>query len=192
MANPDTILAFWLDEIGPKGWYADSKELDETIRNRFMDDYNRMVDGSLSLWLTYPTGTLAYIILADQFSRNMFRDTPQAFATDKIAKAAAKAAISKGWDLRIDGPARQFFYMPLVHSECLEDQDRAVRLFATRMPETGVQNLLHAKAHREIIRKFGRFPTRNATLSRDTSDAEAVFLDDGGYGTVLRAFEDAA
>ena len=192
MANPDEILAFWLDEIGPKGWYEASDTLDETIRERFLDDYNRMVDGSLSLWLTYPTGTLAYIILADQFSRNMFRDTPQAFATDKIAKAAAKAAINKGWDLRIDGPARQFFYMPLVHSECLEDQDRAVRLFMTRMPETGVENLLHAKAHREIIRKFGRFPTRNEALSRDTSDPEAAFLKEGGYGAIVRSLEGAA
>lgn len=192
MANPDEILAFWLDEIGPKGWYEGSEELDEAIRKRFLDDYNRLVDGSLSLWLTHATGTLAYIILADQFSRNMFRDTPQAFATDKIAKAAAKAAINKGWDLRIDGPARQFFYMPLVHSECLEDQDRAVRLFKARMPETGVENLLHAKAHREIIRKFGRFPTRNAALSRETSEPEATFLDEGGYGAIVRSLEEAA
>ncbi|MEO9824003.1 MAG: DUF924 family protein [Paracoccaceae bacterium] len=193
MANPEEILAFWLDDVGPKGWYESSEELDETIRSRFLDDYNRMVSGSLSLWLTYATGTLAYIILADQFSRNMFRDTAQAFATDKIAKAAAKAAINKGWDKRIDGAARQFFYMPLVHSECLEDQDRAVRLFMTRMPETGAQNLLHAKAHREIIRMFGRFPTRNAALGRETPQAEQVFLDDGGYGAIVRSFEaDAA
>lgn len=191
MANPEEVLAFWLDEIGPKGWYVGSDDLDQMIRDRFEDDYNRMVNGSLSLWLTYATGTLAYIILADQFSRNMYRDTAQAFATDKIAKAAAKAAINKGWDLRIDGPARQFFYMPLVHSECLEDQDRAVRLFMTRMPETGALNLLHAKAHREIIRKFGRFPTRNVALSRDTSEAEKTFLNDGGYGAVVRSLEEA-
>ncbi|NNE88564.1 MAG: DUF924 domain-containing protein [Silicimonas sp.] len=192
MANPDEILAFWLDEIGPKGWYAGGEDLDAKVRKRFLDDYNRMLDGSLSLWLTYANGTLAYIILADQFPRNMFRDTPQAFATDKIAKAAAKAAISKGWDLRIDGPARQFFYMPLVHSECLEDQDRAVRLIKTRMPETGAKNLISAKVHREIIRRFGRFPTRNEALSRDNSEAESAFLKDGGYGAVLRSFEDAA
>lgn len=193
MANPDEILAFWLDEIGPKGWYEGGAELDETVRTRFLDDYNRMLGGSLSLWLTYATGTLAYTVLADQFSRNMFRDTEKAFATDGIAKAAAKAAINKGWDQRIDEPARQFFYMPLVHSECLEDQDRAVRLFMTRMPETGALNLLHAKAHREIIRRFGRFPTRNVALGRDNSEAEQAFLDDGGYGAIVRSFEaDAA
>ena len=192
MANPEEILAFWLDEVEPSGWYAGGEELDKKVQDRFLDDYNRMVNGSLSLWLTYATGTLAYIVLADQFSRNMFRDTPKAFATDKIAKAAAKAAINKGWDLRIDGAARQFFYMPLVHSECLEDQDRAVRLFMTRMPETGAHNFLHAKAHREIIRKFGRFPTRNVALSRDTSPSEAEFLAKGGYGAMVRSLEDAA
>lgn len=192
MANPEEILAFWLDEIGPKGWYVASDELDQTIRDRYEDDYKRMVSGSLSLWLTYATGTLAYIILADQFSRNMYRDTAQAFATDKIAKAAAKAAINKGWDKRIDGPARQFFYMPLVHSECLEDQDRAMRLFMTRMPETGAPNLLHAKAHREVIRMFGRFPTRNTALSRDSSDAEQAYLDNGGYGAIVKSFQETA
>ena len=191
MANPEEILAFWLDDIGPKGWYEAKSDLDQTIRDRFENDYNRMVDGSLSLWLTYATGTLAYIILSDQFSRNMYRDTAKAFATDKIAKAAAKAAISKGWDMRLDGPARQFFYMPLVHSECLEDQDRAVRLFMTRMPESG-SNLLHAKAHREIIRMFGRFPTRNEALSRESSTAEEAFLNDGGYGAIVRSFEEDA
>ena len=88
--------------------------------------------------------------------------------------------------MRIDEPARQFFYMPLMHSECLVDQDRAVRLFKTRMPDTGDDNLPHARAHREVIRRFGRFPTRNAALSRDTSVDEQAYLDDGGYGAIVR------
>ncbi len=193
MAHPDEILGFWLDEIGPKGWYNGSEELDQTIRDRFGDVYNRACEGSLSLWLTYPTGTLAYIILTDQFPRNMFRDTAKAFAADGIARAAAKAAISKGWDTKIDEPARQFFYLPLMHSECLSDQDRAVRLIATRMPEAGASNLLHAKAHREVIRQFGRFPFRNQALARETPAAEAEFLEGGGYGaTVERLKADVA
>lgn len=187
MSSPEDVLAFWLDEIGPAGWYSGGDELDQLIRDRFEGVYKQACDGSLSLWLTYPSGTLAYIILTDQFSRNMYRDTAQAFASDKIARAAAKAAISKGWDLKIDEPARQFFYMPLVHTECLVDQDRAVRLIKTRMPETGEANLLHAKAHREVIRKFGRFPNRNAALARETPDAEARFLDAGGYGAMVEA-----
>ena len=132
---------------------------------------------------------MAYIILTDQFSRNMFRDTKQAFATDKLAKAAAKAAISKEWDLKIDEPARQFFYMPLVHSECLEDQERAVRLIKTRMPETGHQNLPHARAHREVIRRYGRFPTRNAALDRICSADEQAYLDAGGYGAIVKELQ---
>ena len=185
MANPDDILAFWLDEIGPKGWYSAGEELDQLIRDRFEDTYKQACDGALSLWLTYPSGTLAYIILMDQFPRNMYRDTPRSFATDRMARAAAKAAISKGWDQKIDEPARQFFYMPLVHSECLPDQDRAVRLIKTRMPATGAGNLLHAKAHREVIRRFGRFPNRNAAIGRETPAAEAAFLEQGGYGAMV-------
>lgn len=185
MASPNEILSFWLDEIGPDGWYSGGASLDDTIRERFSNAYNRACAGALSLWLTYPSGALAYIILTDQFSRNMFRDTDRAFATDGIARAAAKAAISKGWDVRIDEPARQFFYLPLVHSENLSDQDRAVRLFKTRMPETGADNLLHACAHREVIREYGRFPTRNAALGRECRREEQAYLDEGGYGAVV-------
>ena len=189
MAEPDEILAFWLDEVGPDGWYGGGEELDARIRDRFMEDYERAKSGALSLWLTYPSGALAYIILLDQFPRNMFRGDAKAFATDGVAKAAAVAAISKGWDMKIDEPARQFFYLPLMHAECQSDQDRAVRLIATRMPEHGPGNLPHAKAHREIIRRFGRFPYRNEALSRETKPAEREWMDQGGYGATLRAVE---
>ena len=189
MINPEDILAFWLDEKGPAGWYAGGDAIDQEIKDRFEGVYDRGCGGALSMWLTYPSGTLAYIILMDQFSRNMFRDTPKAFASDRLARAAAKVAISRGWDLKIDEPARHFFYMPLVHSECLSDQDRAVRLIMTRLPETGEQQLLHAKAHREVVRKFGRFPNRNAALARDTPAAEAVFLEQGGYGATVEAMK---
>lgn len=187
--TPDDVLKFWLDEIGPEGWYAGGEELDRTIRERFEALYERACEGALSLWLTYPTGTLAYIILTDQFSRNMFRDTARAFASDGVAKAAAKAAIAKGWDTRIDEPARQFFYMPLMHSEVLADQNRAVRLFMTRMPETGDDNLPHARAHREVIRRYGRFPTRNAALGRTNNAEEQSYLDEGGYGAIVTLFK---
>ena len=186
MANPDEILSYWLDEIGPEGWYAGGEELDAEIRNRFEDDYNRACDGALSLWLTYPSGTLAYIILTDQFPRNMFRGSAKSFAADGIAMAAAKMAIAKGWDLRIDEPARQFLCLQLMHSERLVDQDRAVRLIMTRMPESGEDNLVHAKAHREVIRRFGRFPYRNDALGRETPPAEVEFLESGGYGAMVR------
>ena len=192
MANPDEILSFWLDEAGPKGWYEGGEALDRKIRDRFLETYKKATQGGLSLWLTYASGTLAYIILTDQFSRNMFRGTAQAFETDGIARAAAKVAITRGWDLKIDEPARQFFYMPLVHSECLSDQDRAVRLILSRMPETGAGNLLHAKAHREVIRRFGRFPNRNEALGRESSPSEASFLANGGYGATVEALRASA
>ncbi|NRA99865.1 MAG: DUF924 domain-containing protein [Rhodobacteraceae bacterium] len=187
MVNPEDILAFWLDEKTPEDWYSGAPELDAEIKERFFGAWEQARQGALSLWLTYPSGTLAYIILTDQFSRNMFRGTSQAFEMDRAALAAAKQAISKGWDMRIDEPARQFFYMPLMHSECLVDQDRSVRLFVTRMPETGHKNLLHAKAHREVIRLFGRFPYRNDALDRETPATEAAYLADGGYGATVRA-----
>ena len=192
--NPDDILAYWLDEIGPEGWYAGGDALDADIRDRFEATYVAAREGALSLWLTYPSGTLAYIILMDQFPRNMFRGTSKAFATDKVAMAAAKAAIARGWDMKIDEPARQFFYLPLMHSECLSDQDRAVRLIKTRMPDEGESNLLHAKAHREVIRQFGRFPYRNEALARETPPQEAEYLEKGGYGYTVRELqgEDAA
>ena len=191
MANPEDILAFWLDEIGPKGWYMGGDDLDRQCTERFLETYNRAKEGALSLWLTYPTGTLAYIILTDQLSRNMFRGTGDAFAMDGAARAAAKAGISRGWDMRIDEPARQFFYMPLVHSECLVDQDRAVRLFMTRMPEKGHINLPHAQAHREVIRLFGRFPYRNEALGRETRPCEAEYLELGGYGYTVKMLKEA-
>ena len=100
-------------------------------------------------------------------------------------------AIARGWALRLDEPARQFFYMPLVHSECLSDQDRAVRLIKTRMPDAGQGIFLHAKAHREVIRQFGRFPYRNDALGRVTQSPEAEYLEQGGYGFTLRKLREA-
>ncbi len=191
MANPEDILAYWLDEIGPKGWYKGGDDLDQQIRDRFESSWNAAHSGAYSLWLTYPTGTLAYIILTDQFPRNMFRGSAKSFATDPVARAAAKAAISRGWDMKIDEPARQFFYMPLMHSENLSDQDRCVRLMLTRMREAGAGNLLHAKAHREVIRRFGRFPFRNQALSRVTTPPETAFMESGGYGATVKALQAA-
>ena len=191
MATPEDVLSFWLDEVGPEGWYKGGEELDEACRDRFAETWDRAAEGGLSLWLTYPAGTLAYTILADQLPRNMWRGTAQSFAMDAAALAAAKTAISRGWDLRIDPPARQFFYLPLMHSENLTDQDRAVRLFHTRMPDAGGSNLTHARAHRAIIRDFGRFPYRNDALDRATTAAEAQFLSGGGYGAALRQLQAA-
>lgn len=187
MVTPDDVLAFWLDECTPADWYKNDPEFDALIRDRFQVAWHEATEGALGLWLTYPTGTLAYIILTDQFPRNMFRDTAEAFATDKLALAASKMAVERDWDMKIDEPARQFFYLPLMHSENLCDQDRAVRLIHTRMPQTGANNRDHACAHRAVIRDFGRFPYRNAALGRKTTPAEQAFLDAGGYRVAIQA-----
>ena len=186
----EDILTFWLDEVGPQGWYTGSPELDEDIRQRFEVEWHKARAGNCGLWLTNAQGALAFVILTDQFSRNMFREDPRAFDADKSARAGAKIAIDRKWDLKISEPARQFFYMPLMHSEVQADQDRAVRLIHSRMPETGASTLAHAKVHRDIIRKFGRFPYRNAALGRTNRPEEQAFLDQGGYGEAFRAASD--
>ncbi len=192
MSDPKEILDFWLDEIGPEHWYNASDALDQEIRDRFMQMWKDARTGTYSLWLTYPSGVLAYIILLDQFPRNMFRGSGEAFATDRIALAAAKAAIHKGWDLKIDEPVRQFFYLPLMHSENLCDQEHCVRLMKQRMPAAGEGNLLHARAHREVIRRFGRFPYRNDALARATTAQERAYVESGGYGSTVKALQQAA
>jgi len=192
VATPEDVLAFWLDECAPSDWYRSDPEFDAKIRDKFEQTLREATRGALGLWLTYPTGTLAYIILTDQFSRNMFRDSGDAFATDHLARAAAKMAIDRKWDMKIDEPARQFFYLPLMHAENLCDQDRAVRLIHSRMPVSGVDNQDHACAHRAVIRDFGRFPYRNAALGRKTTASEQVFLDAGGYGSAIRAQQTAS
>ncbi|WP_171099709.1 DUF924 family protein [Ruegeria sp. HKCCD7255] len=191
MTGPEDVLSFWLDEIGPDGWYVQDDALDAQIRERFLVTWQVACEGRFSLWLTYPSGTLAYIILMDQFPRNMFRGSAKAFSTDKAALAAAKAAVDRGWDLKIDEPARQFFYLPMMHSENLCDQERCVRLMHERMPNDGASNLLHARAHREVIRQFGRFPYRNEALERSTTQHEAAYVSNGGYGSTVRALQTA-
>lgn len=188
MVSADEVLAFWLDEVGPKGWYESNPELDAEISRRFGAAWEHAMDGGFGLWLTFPSSALAYIILTDQFPRNMFRGTGKAFASDINARAVAKAAIARDWDLQIDEPARQFFYLPLEHSENQCDQDRAVRLIKTRM-SSGDSNMLHARAHREIIRKFGRFPFRNEALGRATTPAESKWLQAGAYGATVRELQ---
>jgi len=180
--SPEKILKFWLDDIGSKHWYKSSKNLDTTIFKQFYSVWVSIMDGKCGMWLTFPSGSLAYILVLDQFSRNMFRDSPKAFSSDYVALSAAKQAIKHKFDLAIDGPARQFFYLPLMHSESLQDQERCIRLLHERMPVGCIDNLLHAKAHREVIRKFGRFPARNEALNRTNTSLENVFMQSGGYG----------
>ncbi|MFT6531468.1 MAG: hypothetical protein ACJASC_001003 [Limimaricola cinnabarinus] len=187
----ERVLTFWLEEVEPKQWYTADDDLDATTRSRFAGLWDKAAEGALGHWLTEPNGALAYIIVTDQFARNLWRDDPRAFQLDDSARSVAKLAIDNGWDREIVPPGRQFFYLPLMHSENLVDQDRAVRLFHERMPEAE-SSLLHARAHREVIRDFGRFPFRNKALGRETSEAEAEWLEQGGYGAVVERLKSDA
>ena len=190
--TPSDILSWWIEEVGPKGWYEGGEALDAEIRDRWGETYETLLTGAYGLWLTGAGGSLAYILLTDQFTRNMFRGSGRSFEADSLARAVAKAAIQKDWDLRIPGMERQFFYMPLVHSENLVDQDRAVRLIKERMPDKGAANLIHARAHRAVIRRFGRFPYRNEALDRQTTRAEAEWMETVGYKGELEALKASA
>ena len=178
MSDPIEILDFWLHEVGPDGWYAAGDALDADIKDRFHDLWIAAQSGGLEHWNEGVAGSLAFIVLCDQFSRNMHRGTAEAFATDAQARAAARIAVAAGWDLDAPEPERQFFYMPFEHSEDPADQDMAVSLLTERLP-SHPDMALHARAHREVISKFGRFPFRNAALGRESTDLERQFLTDG-------------
>jgi len=185
MASIKDVLAYWA-AIGPAGWYAVEPEQDAQIRSAFLPDWEAALAGGREGWIDGPEGSLAYILLTDQFPRNMFRGDARSFASDAQALAAARTATAAGWDSAIAEPLRQFFYLPFMHSEEPADQARCQQLVADRMPETGTGTLQHARAHALVIRRFGRFPYRNAALGRDTTEAEAAFLAEGGYGAALR------
>lgn len=184
--TPNGVITFWTDEIGQSGWFSGAAEVDDAIRQRFTTTWEAARDGMLEHWRDCAAGTLAYLLVTDQFPRNLFRNDPAAFATDGLARRAAKSGLSNGFDLRIDEPLRQFYYLPLTHSESAPDQERGVRLMIERLPATGANNVLHARAHRDVIRAFGRFPHRNAALGRTTNSAERAFLDQGGYGAAVQ------
>ena len=186
MDRIDEVLDFWLGEVGPDGWYAVVPEVDETIRRRFMDLWQLAGQGALAGWCATARGALAFLIVTDQMPRNMFRGDGRAFATDAAARDAARAAVARNHDLALPEPERVFFYMPFEHSEDAADQDWSVALMAARLPEGGADFAPHAAAHREIIRRFGRFPYRNAALGRVSTAAEEAFLAAGGYGSVVR------
>ena len=186
MADPIEVLDYWLGQVGPDGWYTAGDALDADIRNRFHDVWTAAREGGLDHWVDGTVGTLAFLILCDQLARNMHRGRADAFATDAMALAASKRAVEMGWDMDAPEPERQFFYMPLMHSENLADQAQCITMFQTRMPETGAEQVIHARAHHAVIARFGRFPFRNAALGRHSIAAEDQFIADGAYGAIVK------
>lgn len=183
MHQPQEILDFWTG-LGPRGWYAVDAAVDDAIRHRFGDLWEEAREGGFADWRAAPEGALAYLILTDQFPRNMFRGEARAFATDARALDCARHAVAQRFDDHVEGPIRQFFWLPFMHSEDPADQARSVAIFEARMPG---DSALHARAHAEVIRRFGRFPYRNAALGRASTPEEERFLAEGGYRTVVAA-----
>jgi uncharacterized protein (DUF924 family) len=175
--SPEAVLAFWR-KAGPKKWFAKSVAFDRRIRARFLPTYRAAAAGALSRWESAPENALALVIVLDQFPRNMFRGSARTYAADPLARQVARRAIANGFDKRVLRRERQFFYLPFEHSETLADQERGVALFRA----TGdAEALKWAELHADIIRKFGRFPHRNASLGRATTAAERAFLAEGGF-----------
>jgi uncharacterized protein (DUF924 family) len=191
MADPVEILEFWLEEVGPDGWYAGGDAIDAACRTGFADVWQAAHDGGLEHWVDGTVGTLAYLIVTDQFPRNIHRGSALSFATDARALAAARKAVAMGWDMGAPEPERQFFYMPFEHSEDPADQVLAVQYLSERLA-SDPEMALHARAHQEVIRRYGRFPTRNAALGRTSSPDEQAYLDLGGYGALVQSLKSHA
>ncbi|HET8554553.1 MAG TPA: DUF924 family protein [Rhodanobacteraceae bacterium] len=175
--NPDAILAFWFDELEPNQHFVKDTRLDETIRKRFCPVHAAAARGELFAWRESARGRLAEIIVLDQFSRNLYRDDPRAFACDPMALVLAQELVARGDDRELPVPWRAFAYMPCMHSESSRIHEVAVRLFS----QPGLEgNLQFEHAHKAIIDRFGRYPHRNAVLGRASSEEEMAFLKEPG------------
>jgi uncharacterized protein (DUF924 family) len=170
------IVQFWID-AGPSRWFKKDTAFDDEFRARFAAEHEAAASGGLDEWMNNAKGAAALLILLDQYPRNSFRGSARMFATDGKALAVAKNAIDLGFDAAVDPSLRSFFYLPFEHSEQLENQDRALELFAP----LGDEAHRYAIIHRDIIVRFGRFPHRNPLLGRATTAEEQQFLDAGGF-----------
>lgn len=175
--NPIIVLDFWFEEHTPEYWYKKDPEFDGKIIREFSDIHKKAAENGLLEWRKSSEGRLAEIILLDQFSRNMFRDTPKAFAYDDLALKLAKEAVDNGADNDFGPQKVAFLYMPYMHSEDLDDHEEAVKLFSREGLEG---NLKYEYKHKEIIEKFGRYPHRNEILGRESTPEEIEFLKQDG------------
>jgi len=187
VTKAETVLWFWFDTVRDNQeyyeercqlWFGHDPQLDQDIRSRFLSDYQQAATGRLTDWQTAPRSGLAFILLLDQFSRNIFRGTPQAFATDLLARSAATALLNTRSDQLLRPVERMFVYMPFMHSEAREDQQRSVALFQQLAQERSYFDgaLIFARQHQDIIERFGRFPHRNIILGRLSTPEEIQFL----------------
>lgn len=177
-AEAKEILEFWA-KAGPAKWWTKDKDFDEQIAARFFILHQKAVEGQLDDWESEsPDSALALIILLDQFSRNLYRGEAKAFYADPKALSLCHRVLGSGLDKGMRVDLKSFAYMPLMHSEALADQELSVELSEREMEEAGVEAAIE---HREIIRRFGRFPHRNEILGRSSTEAEVSYLESGGF-----------
>lgn len=171
------VLSYWFHELQPSDWFRKNQQTDKQIRERFEATHGAACRGELYTWRSEPAGRLAEIIVLDQFSRNMYRDSPQAFAQDMQALVLAQEAVLAGADASLTVNQRAFMYMPFMHSESPLIHEWAIKLFS----QPGLEQQMHyEQRHKEIIDRFGRYPHRNAVLGRVASDEEQAFLQEPG------------
>lgn len=176
-AEAADLLALWFSERVRPLWFNSTREFDRELRERYLDCYRAAAAGELKSWEETPAGALALVILLDQFPLNAFRGRPESFAGEAAAREVAGRAIDRGFDRELEDERKAFLYLPFMHSESLPDQDRSVALYeAAGLTE----NLSFARHHRELIRRFGRFPHRNEILGRESTPAETEYLDSKG------------
>lgn len=177
----DKVLDFWFNETDQQNWFERSDDFDQVVRDRFGESVETARGGGFTDWHDTARGCLAVIILIDQFSRNIYRDSPLAWSADDVSLSCAKQALTRGYDTDLGVEERTFLYMPLMHSENLADQERCVELFRTLAADRADEedtSLEFAIRHRDIIARFGRFPHRNETLGRDSTPEELEFLEE--------------
>lgn len=177
MQDIERILFFWFEESSEKQWFGKDLEFDADIRQRFGDLVEAAMAGTLDHWCDSPRSALAYILLLDQFTRNIYRGMAKAFAADAKARAATERTLSEGWHEDWPEAYKVFLYLPLEHSEDLADQERCVALFEAL---GDAEKTDYAVRHRDIVQRFGRFPHRNAILGRESTAAELDFLKQPG------------
>jgi uncharacterized protein (DUF924 family) len=176
MTVPDDLVSFWL-QAGFDAWFRHDAAFDDQLRQRFADQHRQAAAREIDDWQVTANGALALVLLLDQVPRNIFRGTAHAFATDGLARGFASHAIEAGFDFEVDPRLRIFFYMPFEHSEALADQDRSLSLVQSM---GDAYYATYARAHRDAIVRFGRFPHRNAALGRASTAEEQAWLDAGG------------
>ena len=171
------VIQFWFEEIEPNQRFKKDADFDELVRSRFKSLHKKAVQGLLYSWRDHPLDALAEIILLDQFSRNMYRDSPKAFAWDNLALILAQEAIRRKMDLELNDTQKAFMYMPFMHSEAAEIHEIAIFLF----DHPGLENNFNYELkHKQIIDRFGRYPHRNKVLRRKSTEQEIEFLSQPG------------